>query len=259
MGRFHRVLPSCRFAASIGIVVLLNVSAARAEGPALLTYQGRLSDAAGSPRTGTFTIVFTIYDALTGGNQLPAGTPWIETHAVPVTDGAFTVQLGSVTQLPPTIFAGGPFDSLGALRFLQVTVNGEVLAPRSRVGSAPYVLNSVAGATGPAGPTGSPGPTGPPGPPGPIPALTCTQIVQNYRGPNPVEVSCPADHWVFLASCSRGIGFVMNSLTDPVPIGATQWDAWLIPNANSPTGVHCQTLKTAIQTDQIWLRCCRLS
>jgi len=110
--------------------------------PNLLNYQGRLTDPSGNPSNGTFNMGFAMYDALSGGNALPSGTPWTETQSVSVTDGSFNVLLGSVTALPSNLFQGGPSDSAGPLRFLQVTVDGEALTPRRRIVSAAYVLSA---------------------------------------------------------------------------------------------------------------------
>jgi len=45
-----------------------------------LNYQGRLTDPSGNPKNGTFMMQFAVYDAESGGNQLPSGTPWSETR-----------------------------------------------------------------------------------------------------------------------------------------------------------------------------------
>lgn len=108
----------------------------------LLNYQGRLLDAVGNPRNGAFTMQFAIYGSEVGGSALPASTPWGETQTVTVTDGTFNVLLGSVTPLPNDIFNGPPADASGSLRYLQVTVDSEVLAPRRRVVSAAYGIES---------------------------------------------------------------------------------------------------------------------
>ncbi len=126
----------------MGVVLVLMASGALAQVPQLLNYQGRLTDPSGNPQNGTFTMQFALYDAQSGGNQLPSGSPWSETQSVTVTNGVFNVLLGSVTALPATLFQGGPTDTSGPLRFLQVTVSGEVLTPRKRIASAAYAVNT---------------------------------------------------------------------------------------------------------------------
>lgn len=136
--------------------------------PLLLNYQGRLTDAGGIPRNGSFQMIFELVD---GGG---AALGWTETHSsVAVNNGFFSVLLGSVTPMPSSLFQGDPIDTYGPVRFLRVTVDGEVLSPNIRiVGSALAAANMVGptgpiGATGPTGPTGPTGLTGPQGPQGP--------------------------------------------------------------------------------------------
>jgi hypothetical protein len=94
------------YLSTLALVVVLATRAA-ADVPMLLNYQGRLTDPSGNPKNGTFTMQFAVYDAETGGNQLPSGTPWSETQSVTVTNGVFNVLLGSVTALPADLFQGG--------------------------------------------------------------------------------------------------------------------------------------------------------
>jgi hypothetical protein len=127
-------------------LLLVRAAPAVADVPMLLNYQGRLTDSTGAPENGKFTMDFAVFDAEIGGNQLPVGSPWSETHpSVEVVNGVFNVPLGSVTALPPTLFTGGPSDAAGPLRFLEVTVNGQVLSPRRRVVSAPYAIQPSQG------------------------------------------------------------------------------------------------------------------
>jgi len=85
---------------TISIIIVISVfcfavTSARAEIPHLIGYQGRLTDAQGTPREGSFQVTFRIYDAEAAGNLL-----WEEAHAnVTVQDGIFDILLGSVTPL----------------------------------------------------------------------------------------------------------------------------------------------------------------
>jgi hypothetical protein len=56
--------------------------------PQLLNYQGRSTDPSGNPKNGTFTMQFAVYDAETGGSQLPSGSPWSETQSVTMGNSA---------------------------------------------------------------------------------------------------------------------------------------------------------------------------
>jgi hypothetical protein len=104
--------------------------ALNAPGPSATTvnYQGRLADDAGVPLTGTYGMSFALYDAATGGTLI-----WgPENHtAVPVSDGLFSVGLGSQTSggIPTTTWNGD--------RYLEITVDGETLAPRELIRSVP--------------------------------------------------------------------------------------------------------------------------
>ncbi len=110
--------------------------------PLVLSHQGRLLDAGDAPISGTFTIVYSIYDAPVGGTQL-----WMEDHVgVVVTDGLFSVELGSVVPLTADIVAGsggGGGGGGGAIRFLQVQIAGQPpIMPRTALVSSPYSVAS---------------------------------------------------------------------------------------------------------------------
>lgn len=209
--------------------------------PMLIGYQGRLTDSTGSPRNGTFSMTFAFFDAVSAGNALPAGSPWSETQSVQVTNGIFHVVLGSVTAIPAGLFTGGPSDSAGPLRFLQVTVAGEALSPRARIVSAPYAISAdtarfaetptVQGPPGPVGPTGAQGQAGTPGsqgvqgPPGPTgPAGPGTPVCALSR----VGSANFVDQFSFTCPNTPGIAFLLGAecvnrvtqLLQPLSIGA---------------------------------------
>jgi hypothetical protein len=114
----------------------LNASAASAQVPYDMAYQGRLTDAVGAPLVGPVNLSMRIYDVIAGGSAL-----YIEDHAnVAVDDvGAFSVKLGAGTAIL------GTFDSAlfaGVNRYLEVVVDGEVLVPRLVMGSVPYAMQA---------------------------------------------------------------------------------------------------------------------
>ncbi len=154
------------FALTFAASGMLEFSIANAaDAPMLMTYQGRLSSPTGIPRSGSYAITFQMVDA--AGAGLPASAPWQEAHsAVPVVNGFFSVQLGSLVPLTEAMFVGPPTDVFGAVRYMQITVNGEALAPNLRINSAAYVITTpqgtpgATGAQGTAGATGAVGPTG---------------------------------------------------------------------------------------------------
>lgn len=90
--------------------------------PQMINYQGKLTDASGNPRSGTFAMSFRLYSG--------ASPFWLEDQTVTVTDGLFNVLLGSVA----------PITSIpdNGICSLQVTVSGEPIVPKIPVASQPY-------------------------------------------------------------------------------------------------------------------------
>jgi len=85
-----------------------------------------LADSGGSPLDGTYGMTFALYDASSGGNLVQGP----ESHAaVPVSDGLFSVGLGSQTSggIPTGVWNGD--------RYLEITVGGETLSPRELIRS----------------------------------------------------------------------------------------------------------------------------
>lgn len=118
------------------LFVLVAIAAAVASSgagvPAMMTYQGKMTDAAGQPVSdGSYNMRFALYDQQSGGTLL-----WQEPLtadppvSVQVVGGVFTVLLGSTVPLVETAFQGNTW--------LQTQVNGEVLAPRVRIVSSGY-------------------------------------------------------------------------------------------------------------------------
>ena len=105
-------------------------SPASAPGPSATTvnYQGRLADSGGNPLDGTYGMSFSLWDASTGGSLVwgPEGHA-----AVPVSDGLFSVGLGSQTS------GGIPTSAWNGDRYLEITVGGETLSPRELIRSVP--------------------------------------------------------------------------------------------------------------------------
>ncbi|MFO7917183.1 MAG: tail fiber domain-containing protein [Anaerolineae bacterium] len=100
--------------------------------PLLLNYQGRLLDpATGDPvADGDYEVTFSLYDAETDGTDV-----YSETQTVRVEEGLFNALLGSSTSLSASDFDGTD-------RWLELEVDGEPLAPRQRIASAPYAIQA---------------------------------------------------------------------------------------------------------------------
>ena len=121
-------------------IALLTCAKLTAGVPIVLSHQGRLLDASDAPLSGSFTIIYSIYDAPVGGTQL-----WLEDHVgVVVADGLFTVQLGTSVPLSADIFAGSGGGGGGtAGRYLQVQISGQPpIMPRTQLLSSPYSVAS---------------------------------------------------------------------------------------------------------------------
>jgi hypothetical protein len=121
-------------ALAAGAPQALARSLAQSGAPALISYQGYLTDDVGQPISGTVDLKFELYAASSGGSAL-----WSETQTgVTVSNGFFSTLLGSVTPL-----SAADFDA--TTRYLQVSVDtggGFTDMPRQRLASAPYALQA---------------------------------------------------------------------------------------------------------------------
>ncbi|MHB1461814.1 MAG: hypothetical protein ACYC1M_11075 [Armatimonadota bacterium] len=98
--------------------------------PSSFNYQGRLTDTAGTPMpNGNYQMVFSIWDAVMGGNQL-----WGSGNkTVALNKGLFATSLGPIptTALP------------AAQTYLQVQLGTDTPMPRIALGAVPYALRAV--------------------------------------------------------------------------------------------------------------------
>jgi len=135
----HRVLFSVGSALA-ALALAWMVSGCAAALPPQLTYQGRLTDAAGNPANGTHRFTFKVYHVSSSGTAI-----YTETKSINVTNGLFDTVLG------PTGAVGNltPKDLAEPL-YVEVTVgNGtytETLSPRQRLYGAPYAFTLMPGA-----------------------------------------------------------------------------------------------------------------
>ncbi|MGH1366459.1 MAG: hypothetical protein ACRBF0_23055 [Calditrichia bacterium] len=110
-------------------LILLQLSFAQI--PRVLTYQGLLTETSGAVvPDGEYQFLLSLYEQETGGQAIYDELQ----NLVPVIDGIFNVQIGSLTPL------GLPFDKA---YWLEVEVDGEVHAPRRLITSAAYSFNSA--------------------------------------------------------------------------------------------------------------------
>jgi len=122
------------------LITNILVPSLQADAPGEMNYQGKLTDPAGNPLTGTYSMQFRICDA-----PAPSGdcSLYDQTHpSVSVTNGVFQVTVGTLpmTAIPPSVFQGG------VDRYLLVSVGAQGaglltdLLPRQKLLAAPYAL-----------------------------------------------------------------------------------------------------------------------
>ena len=112
-------------------VLFITLSSGLAFGqvPQLINFQAQIDEIS----SGTVSVTFSIYDSPSGGTEL-----WSETHpALSVNTGRIQALLGSEETLDPNIF-----ESDGD-RYIQISINGEVLTPRSQITSVVYALHAA--------------------------------------------------------------------------------------------------------------------
>jgi len=99
-----------------------------------ISYQGRLTDAAGNPLNGNYDLVFQLWNDATGGSQVGSN---IVRNDVPVSNGLFTVELD--VPYPHDVFNGQAL-------WLRIQVEGQWLSPRQALLPVPYALSLRPGA-----------------------------------------------------------------------------------------------------------------
>lgn len=159
--KYNKFIVAFLVSAQLLLSVVLSISLAAniiwpekgsavAGSPMQISYEGRLTDSSGNALGGTGTLYcyrFSIYDAVSGGNQLwPAGTPSNSTATT--TDGVFNAVIGSADTLSSTVFDF----STTSTAYLQIEVNTvtstcggswEALSPRQSILSSGYSLQSA--------------------------------------------------------------------------------------------------------------------
>jgi hypothetical protein len=124
-------------AASIVLVLTAGIASA-AMVTQSISYQGKLTDAAGNPLTGSYSVTFKLYDVASGGTALAT-----DTHSVTATSGLFT-----------TTIATNPAVIDGRALWLGIKVGSDAeMTPRQEIRPVPYALGLRPGAviTGDAG------------------------------------------------------------------------------------------------------------
>ncbi|MFN8443796.1 MAG: hypothetical protein U0175_23660 [Caldilineaceae bacterium] len=130
LGSIHFNLAGRALAAALSD--LNAVSAASV--PNYVNFQGVVRDADGKRLTGSYDMIFAVFDQPVAGNQL-----WSETQTgLTARDGDFSALLGTVTAFPANLFSS-------ADRYVSITVNGVEMQPRQRFASVPYAFQAQNG------------------------------------------------------------------------------------------------------------------
>src|SRR3989338_8826121 len=122
-------------ALAVFFLVLLISGIVFAAQPQTIALSGRLSDASGVVLSGNYNFTFNIYNVQTGGAAM-----WTEIHdgranaaKVNSKNGLWTTTVGGQTPLSLT---------WNETYYLELIVDGELLAPRVAFSSVPYTLNA---------------------------------------------------------------------------------------------------------------------
>ena len=128
-----------RWPVMLSLLCLLSTAEVNAGNvPQMINVQGVLTNMSDSVvADGSYSVAFTIYDALTGGS-----IKWTETRAITTKGGVFTVALGESTPIAASLFATTEL-------WLGIKVGGDPeMTPRQRLISVPYAMQSPATAAG---------------------------------------------------------------------------------------------------------------
>jgi hypothetical protein len=125
-----------------GTRLLAEATAVNAGAPALISYQGFVTDSSDEPLAdGSYTMKFALYTAESGGTKI-----WEETqNSVSVSNGFFSVLLGNGNCTTGCPLDAGDFSD--PARYLQSSIDsgsGFVDFPRQQLASAPYSLQAEA-------------------------------------------------------------------------------------------------------------------
>lgn len=108
----------------------IAASCAYAAPPSVMHYQGRVLDSLGNPANETATVLVRLFTVETDGTAA-----WEQNlDDVAISNGLYSIEFGD---------AGLPSVLTNTAVWLEVTVNGETLAPRNRLVSVPYALRAA--------------------------------------------------------------------------------------------------------------------
>jgi hypothetical protein len=124
------------YAIRSGVVVSAGRPATPTSSTDTIAYQGRLADADGNPLTGTYGMMFNLYNVASGGSPLWTEL-WTGVDGVEVVGGLFNVLLGSMTPIPQNIIENNQALWLG----IKVGTDNEMM-PRVQLASVPFAVQA---------------------------------------------------------------------------------------------------------------------
>jgi len=101
--------------------------------PGKMSYEGRLTDSSLNPITAAKVVEFKIYDADTAGNLIWGPE---SQNITPDNQGVFSVLLGGISPITPEVFSG-------PARYLEISIAGETISPRTQIVSVGYFFMSA--------------------------------------------------------------------------------------------------------------------
>ena len=116
-------------------LLMLGLMGVAHAAPQRMHHQGRLADSAGAPLNGNVSVTFKLHV-----DDSTMDSVWDETQPLPVTDGYYSVELGSVSGLPSAALTANPE------LWLSVSVGSSELG-RTRLASVPYAVQAETAST----------------------------------------------------------------------------------------------------------------
>lgn len=126
-------MSTVKFLAVALVIVVFTYTAAYADVPSQISFQGRLTDSEGqNVSDSTYSVTFRIYDDSTAIDPL-----WEEEQFISTEGGLFTTMLGSVNPIPDSVFDG-------STQYLGIQIDGQPeMQDRLPIGSEAYSYHAA--------------------------------------------------------------------------------------------------------------------
>jgi len=143
-------LVSLVFVAILTSLLLVSDTHAVTTVPTKMNFQGRLTDSAGNVKAdGTYNMKLRLYTVSTSGSPVWSEDRLVSaTQGVTVTNGVFSIQLGSVTRLPASLFASGDLYLSVELPSVATATSSSpswtegAMTPRNQLATSAYAYNT---------------------------------------------------------------------------------------------------------------------